>query len=52
MQYLSCQAKSSNMYVVINVSEKKACSNNCSLDGYNIYNSNVVFDKQGAVVSR
>lgn len=41
------------MYVVINHREKEVCNcENCPADGYFIYNTNVVFDRQGVVIAR
>ncbi|XP_034670342.1 vanin-like protein 1 [Drosophila subobscura] len=55
---LSCAARNVSKYVVINVAEKKLCTDTpedtrpCAADGFNIHNTNVVFDRQGVVVSR
>ncbi|XP_017156566.1 vanin-like protein 1 [Drosophila miranda] len=55
---LSCAARNVSKYLVINVSEKKLCTDTpedprpCAYDGLNIHNTNVVFDRQGVVISR
>lgn len=55
---LSCAARSARKYVVINLTEKENCPSSvedtrpCALNGLNVYNTNVVFDRQGKVVSR
>ncbi|KAH0549143.1 vanin-like protein 1 [Cotesia glomerata] len=46
---LSCAAKNYSMYVVLNVHEKEECKN-CS-DGYHLYNTNIVFDRNGALIA-
>ncbi|CAD7086923.1 unnamed protein product [Hermetia illucens] len=59
---MSCTARDSRKYLVINVIEKATCTNTtqesigdprpCSSNGLNSYNTNVVFDRNGAVISR
>ncbi|ALC48763.1 CG32751, partial [Drosophila busckii] len=55
---LSCAARETRKYIVINLSEQQLCSDTpedtrpCASTGYNIFNTNVVFDRQGAVISR
>lgn len=59
---ISCAAMSKNMYIVINVKEVANCpdkqqiefqdSRPCNINGTNIYNTNVVFDRQGLVISK
>lgn len=55
---LSCKAREIGKYVVINVPEKENCTVSekdprpCAANGLNIYNTNVVFDRQGMVISR
>ncbi|XP_075158331.1 vanin-like protein 1 [Haematobia irritans] len=55
---LSCAARSVRKYLVINLTEKEDCAmvpfdtRPCALNGLNIYNTNVVFDREGRVVSR
>ncbi|XP_017023271.1 vanin-like protein 1 [Drosophila kikkawai] len=55
---LSCAARNASKYVVINLTEKERCKDvpedtrPCAPDGLNTYNTNVVFDRQGVVVSR
>ncbi|XP_030380912.1 vanin-like protein 2 [Scaptodrosophila lebanonensis] len=56
---ISCAAREFSKYVVINVNEKQVCSENaqndprpCAPNDLNIYNTNVVFDRNGTVMSR
>ncbi|KAH8292547.1 hypothetical protein KR054_012356, partial [Drosophila jambulina] len=55
---LSCAARNASKYIVINLTEKQKCEDvpedtrPCASDGLNTYYSNVVFDRQGVVVSR
>ncbi|KAH8409249.1 hypothetical protein KR009_011235, partial [Drosophila setifemur] len=55
---LSCAARNASKYVVINLTEKQKCEDApedprpCASDGLSIFNTNVVFDRQGVVVSR
>lgn len=55
---ISCAARTYAKYVVINLTEKELCSSvpedtrPCASSGLNIYNTNVVFDRSGAVISR
>ncbi|XP_037935091.1 vanin-like protein 1 [Teleopsis dalmanni] len=52
---MSCAARSRNLYVVINLLEKEFCGNrtiDCDKSGFNTYNTNVVLDRQGRVISR
>lgn len=52
LQRLSCSASRSRKYVVINVTEKKNASDADSPDVTLHYNANVVFDRNGVVISR
>uniref|UniRef100_A0A1L8EIR4 Putative biotinidase and vanin n=1 Tax=Haematobia irritans TaxID=7368 RepID=A0A1L8EIR4_HAEIR len=58
MKQISCAARKYSKYIVINLTEKELCSmvpedpRPCASSGLNIYNTNVVFDRQGAVISR
>ncbi|XP_037046246.1 vanin-like protein 1 [Bradysia coprophila] len=62
IQGISCSAIDSSVYVVVNIHEKSECTKEsqatlndnrpCALNGLNIYNTNVVFDRNGTVVSR
>lgn len=62
LQMISCAARKSQTYVVINIKEKEICTDellvknqdnrNCSSNGYNKYNTNIVFDRNGVVISR
>lgn len=52
MKILSCAARQYTMYIVINVNEKDNCSGNNCLDGFILYNTNVVFDRTGAIIAR
>ncbi|KAK4878070.1 hypothetical protein RN001_010576 [Aquatica leii] len=50
---LACAAQKSKTYLVINLSERERCkSTKCAEDGWNIYNANVVLDRNGSVVSK
>nr|XP_017016234.2 vanin-like protein 1 [Drosophila takahashii] len=57
---LSCAARSRSLYVVINVVEKELCGsglgsdalNPCPSTGVRYFNTNVVFDRRGRVISR
>lgn len=55
---LSCTARQVRKYLVINLTEKEDCSltsldpRPCAASGLNVYNTNVVFDREGRVVSR
>ncbi|XP_043659406.1 vanin-like protein 2 [Drosophila teissieri] len=55
---LSCAARNASKYVVINLTEKQKCEDvpedtrPCASNGLNVFNTNVVFDRQGVVVSR
>ncbi|KAH8409246.1 hypothetical protein KR009_011236, partial [Drosophila setifemur] len=57
---LSCAARASGLYVVINLVEKELCANGagaatitpCPAGGVRYFNTNVVFDRTGKVVSR
>lgn len=62
MKQLSCAAANKSIYVVVNVKEKAICTEEtqaligdkrpCSSSGYNLYNTNVAFDRNGTVVAR
>nr|XP_013100678.1 unnamed protein product [Stomoxys calcitrans] len=52
---ISCSARSRKLYVVINIAEKAQCSSTVDKkckDGITNYNTNVVFDREGRVISR
>ncbi|XP_067634735.1 vanin-like protein 1 [Eurosta solidaginis] len=55
---ISCAVRSRQVYVVMNLMEKVFCANDtskvgtCDPSGLNSYNTNVVFDRQGRVISR
>uniref|UniRef100_A0A0A1XTL5 Vanin-like protein 2 n=1 Tax=Zeugodacus cucurbitae TaxID=28588 RepID=A0A0A1XTL5_ZEUCU len=55
---LSCAARSRQLYLLIHVKEKVYCANDplpvghCNVSGINTYSANVVFDRQGRVISR
>ncbi|XP_023175400.2 vanin-like protein 1 [Drosophila hydei] len=55
---ISCAARNVKRYIVININEKQLCSDTpedtrpCASNGHNIFNTNVVFDRNGTVVSR
>ncbi|XP_005179991.2 vanin-like protein 1 [Musca domestica] len=58
LKQLSCAARKYARYLVINLTEKELCSSvpddprPCASSGLNIYNTNVVFDRLGQVISR
>lgn len=59
---ISCAARDTDKYIVINLSEKSLCPDRqqiafndtrpCPADKINIYNTNVVFDNRGVLVSK
>ncbi|XP_017055120.1 vanin-like protein 1 [Drosophila ficusphila] len=55
---LSCAARNASKYIVINLTEKQKCEDvpedtrPCASNGLNVFNTNVVFDRQGVVISR
>lgn len=55
---LSCASRAARKYVVINLTERAKCvvskddPRPCAPDGINIFNTNVVFDRAGKVISR
>ncbi|XP_012288593.1 vanin-like protein 2 [Orussus abietinus] len=51
---ISCAAKRYSIYVVMNIPEKQNCTGieNCPYDGYFFYNTNIAFNRQGAIVAR
>lgn len=56
LQRLSCSAKRSRLYTVVNLGEVEKCSvtinPDCPEDGAFHYNTNVVFDRDGAFIAR
>lgn len=57
LRQLACAAVEAETYLVINVKEREECSNDnndsdCPERGYRMYNTNVVLNRHGAVVSR
>ncbi|OXU24427.1 hypothetical protein TSAR_010107 [Trichomalopsis sarcophagae] len=56
LQKISCAARDSKLYVVVNHQEKVDCEPNssadCAPDGFLLYNTNIVFDREGRVVAR
>ncbi|KAF5285137.1 hypothetical protein FQA39_LY16826 [Lamprigera yunnana] len=50
---LACAAQKNQTYMVLNLYEKVPCNDNvnCS-DGWDFYNSNIVLDRNGSVISR
>ncbi|XP_015515434.2 vanin-like protein 1 [Neodiprion lecontei] len=58
LKLISCAAKQYSIYVVVNVIEKENCTSTgttsrpCPSDGYFFYNTNVVFNRTGGIVSR
>lgn len=55
LKNVSCAARKTKKYVLINLTEKSDCTidenNNCPEDKIIYYNTNVVFDRTGAVIS-
>lgn len=55
IQNISCAAARVEKYVVINVMMRVNCTNGtdtkCPLTGYNVYNTIVVFDRNGAIIA-
>lgn len=50
---LSCIADELNVYLVFNLVEREVCNGtNCADYGYNLYNTDVVFDREGIVIAR
>ncbi|EDV47344.1 vanin-like protein 1 [Drosophila erecta] len=57
---LSCSARANSLYVVINVVEKELCAHGagsdtldpCPSTGVRYFNTNVVFDRTGRIISR
>lgn len=59
---ISCKAKEAKKYVVINLTSKEDCTKEsqaavkdprpCARSGLSIYNTNVVFDRTGTVISK
>ncbi|XP_011501280.1 PREDICTED: vanin-like protein 1 [Ceratosolen solmsi marchali] len=53
LKNISCAALKHKLYIVINHREKFDCvGDNCSDDGLLIYNTNVVFNRNGEVIAR
>lgn len=54
LKRLSCAARRSGVYLVVNVAEKTVCSENpvCKVGKWNLYNTNVAFDRDGVVIAR
>ena len=57
---LSCAAKTSSTYLVVNLTTKRNCTVDkeeseddrpCAEDDWNYYNTNVVFDRNGQIIS-
>lgn len=61
IQVISCAAQNGSTYVIINLTMKRVCSKEragdkedtraCPTDDLNLYNTNVVFDRTGKVIS-
>lgn len=62
LRNLSCAAIESRKYVVVNLSEQSNCTEEsqavlndtrtCSNKGFNLFNTNVAFDRNGQIVAR
>ncbi|KAL0281183.1 UNVERIFIED_CONTAM: hypothetical protein PYX00_002244 [Menopon gallinae] len=55
LESLSCAALDNTIYVVVNILERVSCNRSeskCNRDGLFVYNTNVVFDRTGTVISR
>ncbi|XP_017871777.1 PREDICTED: vanin-like protein 3 isoform X2 [Drosophila arizonae] len=54
LRQLACAAVAAQSYLVLNVKERERCDReaDCPARGYRLYNTNVVLDRSGAVVSR
>ncbi|EDV92304.1 vanin-like protein 3 [Drosophila grimshawi] len=56
LRQLACAAVEAHSYLLLNVNERERCDpltdKDCPARGYNVYNTNVVLDRSGAVVSR
>uniref|UniRef100_UPI00398F2224 biotinidase n=1 Tax=Pristiophorus japonicus TaxID=55135 RepID=UPI00398F2224 len=52
---LSCMAKNSSMYLIANMGERQPCNHSdhgCPSDGRYQFNTNVVFDAEGALIAK
>lgn len=53
---LSFASANSSIYVLVNVVEIENCTDHqnssCSPDGFNLYNTNLVFDRNGCIISK
>lgn len=55
MRELSFAAANASIYVLVNVVEKERCDDldeNCNSSGVKLFNTNLVFDRNGCIVSR
>ncbi|XP_011165377.1 vanin-like protein 1 [Solenopsis invicta] len=53
LRKISCAASNNEIYVVINIAEKAACTvEPCPKDKVFYYNSNVVFDRTGKIIAK
>ncbi|XP_011165400.1 vanin-like protein 1 [Solenopsis invicta] len=53
LKKISCAARNNEIYVVLNIAEKEACTAEpCPNDKVFYYNSNVVFDRTGKIIAR
>ncbi|RZF47487.1 hypothetical protein LSTR_LSTR007414 [Laodelphax striatellus] len=55
LRVLSCAAKNNNMYVVVNLDEKISCDadmQGCPKDRLIFFNTNIVFDRNGTILSK
>lgn len=51
---LACAAQQSKIYLVINLIERERCksTSKCAQDGWDIFNANIVLDRNGSVISK
>ncbi|XP_065204542.1 vanin-like protein 1 [Planococcus citri] len=52
LHYFSCAAKENNLYVAVNLIEKVSSPRSFTWDGHLLYNTEVVFDRNGMVIAR
>lgn len=52
--WLSCAARRFDVYLVVNLAEKTVCNGTpkCKFEKWNLYNTNVVFNRDGTIIAR